>query len=142
MILNLDHIAIAVPELDAAIRQFSEDLGLVLESVEDVPSASTRTAFFPVSDPVRATRVELVSPLGGDGPLVDHLDRRGPGLHHLCFRTDALEQDMRRLKEKGYQFTSTEPMEGAHGTKVAFLHPRSTGGVLIELAEYPGERDG
>jgi len=142
LILNLDHVAIAVPDLEEAIRQFSEDLGLSLEGVEDVLAASTRTAFLPVSDPLRPTRVELVSPLAGEGPLVKHLDRRGPGLHHLCFRTDALMDDMRRLQGKGYRFTSEEPMEGAHGTRVAFLHPKSTGGVLIELAEYPGDRNG
>lgn len=142
MILNLDHVAIAVPDLEEAIRRFAEDLGLSLDGVEDVEQASTRTAFFPVSDPLHPTRVELVSPLEGKGPLVNHLERRGAGLHHLCFRTDALEEDMRRLIDKGYRFTSEAPMDGAHGTRVAFLHPKSTGGVLIELAEYPGERDG
>ena len=97
MILNLDHVAIAVPDLEEAIRRFAEDLGLPLDGVEDVRKASTRTAFFPVSDPLHPTRVELVSPLEGQGPLVSHLERRGPGLHHLCFRTDALEEDMQRL---------------------------------------------
>jgi methylmalonyl-CoA/ethylmalonyl-CoA epimerase len=137
MILNLDHVAIAVPELETAIRRFAEDLGLSLSGTEDVVSAQTRTAFFPVSDPEHPTRIELVSPLDGQGPLVRHLDKRGPGIHHLCFRTDDVDADMARLKAKGWRFTSDAPFGGAHGTRVCFIHPKSTGGVLIELAEYP-----
>ncbi len=78
MILNLDHVAIAVPDLEEAIRRFAEDLGLSLDGVEDVEQASTRTAFFPVSDPLHPTRVELVSPLDGQGPLVSHRSVEGP----------------------------------------------------------------
>lgn len=137
MILNLDHIAVAVPELEEAIRRFAEDLGLSLSGTEDVVSAVTRTAFFPVSVPDRPTRIELVTPLDGKGPLVDHLAKRGPGLHHLAFRTDDIEGDVARLKGLGYRFTSDTIGHGAHGTRVAFLHPKGTGGVLIELVEYP-----
>ena len=137
MILNLDHIAIAVPELEAAIRRFAEDLGLALSGTEDVPSAETTTAFFPVSVPQHPTRIELVSPLDGQGPLVRYLDKRGPGLHHLAFRTDDIEGDVAKLKAKGYRFTSDTIGTGAHDTRVAFLHPKGTGGVLIELVEYP-----
>jgi len=137
MLLSLDHIAIAVPDLEQAIRRFAEDLGLELSGIEDVHSAQTRTAFFPVTDPEQPARIELVSPLDGEGPLVRYLDRRGAGLHHLCFRTDDVDGDMERLTAKGYQFTTPTATPGAHGTRVAFIHPRSTGGVLIELAEYP-----
>ncbi|MFT4625140.1 MAG: methylmalonyl-CoA/ethylmalonyl-CoA epimerase [Myxococcota bacterium] len=142
MILSLDHVAIAVPDLEEAIGRFAEDLGLSLDGTEDVLSAQTRTAFFPVSDPDHPTRVELVSPLDGAGPLVRHLERRGPGVHHLCFRTDDVAGDMARLKAKGYRFTSEAPFGGAHGTRVVFVHPKSTGGVLIELAEYPEQHNG
>lgn len=139
MILNLDHIAIAVPGLQEAIERFSEDLGLTLTGTEAVDSQKTETAFFPVSDPSRPTKIELVSPLAGQGPLVRYLDKRGPGLHHLCFRTDDLDADVARLSARGYRFTSDAPTPGAHGTRVIFIHPKSTGGVLIELAEYPDE---
>ena len=139
MILNLDHIAIAVPGLQEAIRRFSDDLGLTLTGTEAVPSQKTETAFFPVSDPAHPTKIELVSPLNGEGPLVGYMAKRGPGLHHLCFRTDDLDADIERLRLKGYRFTSDGPTPGAHDTRVIFIHPKSTGGVLIELAEYPHE---
>ncbi len=135
--LTLDHVAIAVPDLDTAIRRWSEDLQLALSGTEEVVAAETATAFFPVTDPERPARIELVAPLGGGGPIAAHLERRGPGIHHLCFRTDDLRRDMERLRARGYRFTQDEPTEGAHGTLVAFLHPKSTGGVLIELAQYP-----
>lgn len=137
MILNLDHIAIAVDGLEAAIQRFAEDLGLELRGVEDVHSAKTQTAFFPVSVPDKPTTIELVAPLDGQGPLVRHLEKRGPGLHHIAFRTDDIEGDVATLKAKGYRFTSDTIGSGAHDTRVAFLHPKGCGGVLIELVEYP-----
>jgi methylmalonyl-CoA/ethylmalonyl-CoA epimerase len=130
----LDHIAIAVDDLPEGIRRFCEDLGLTLEGTEDVTAAQTRTAFIPVE----GTRIELIHPLDGQGPVARHLEKRGPGLHHICFRTDDIEGDMERLTGKGYRFLSEAPTPGAHGTRVAFIHPKSAGGVLIELAEHPG----
>ena len=133
MIVGLDHIAVAVPDLAEAIRRFTEDLGLELAGTEDVPSAQTRTAFVPLP----ATRIELVHPLDGQGPIRTFLDKRGGGLHHLCFRTDDLDGDVARLRAKGYRFTTDGPTPGAHGTRVIFVHPKSFGGVLVELAEHP-----
>lgn len=133
MIVGLDHIAVAVPDLAEAIRRFTEDLGLPLAGTEDVPSAQTRTAFLPLP----ATRIELVHPLEGQGPIQTFLDKRGGGLHHLCFRTDDLDGDVARLRARGYRFTTDGPTPGAHGTRVIFVHPKSFGGVLVELAEHP-----
>ena len=133
MIVALDHIAVAVPALDAAIRRFAEDFGLTLSGTEDVPTENTSTAFFPLP----GTRIELISPMSDAGALARSIQKRGPGLHHICFRTDDIEADMARLTEKGYRFLSEAPRPGAHGTRVAFIHPKSTGGVLIELAEHP-----
>jgi len=136
MIVALDHIAIAVPELEEAIRRFAEDFGLTLAGTEDVPTESTKTAFFPLP----GTQIELISPMApGEGNVARSLERRGPGIHHICFRTDDIEADMARLREKGYRLLSDAPRPGAHGTKVVFIHPKSTGGVLIELAEHPEE---
>lgn len=135
MILNLDHIAIAVSDFEAGIRRFCEDLGLDLEGTEDVVSALTKTAFIPVGQ----THIELVHPLDGQGAIQKHLDKRGPGLHHICFRTDDIDADVARLKERGYRFTSEAPTPGAHGTRVIFVHPKSMDGVLIELAQHPAE---
>ena len=133
MIRRLDHIAIAVPDLDAAIRRFQEDIGLPLDGVEDVVDQRTTTAFLPAGE----TRIELIHPIDGAGPVQTFLDKRGGGLHHLCFETDDIEADVERLRAKGYRFTSDGPQEGAHGTRVIFIHPHSCGGVLIELAEHP-----
>ena len=133
MIRRLDHIAIAVPDLEAAIRRFSEDIGLVLEGTEDVVDQQTTTAFLPAGE----TRIELIHPMEEQGPVQAFLDKRGGGLHHLCFETDDLDGDVERLRAKGYRFISESPREGAHGTRVIFIHPKSCGGVLIELAEYP-----
>ena len=133
VITHLDHVAIAVEDLGDAVRRFVEDFGLHLERTEDVESEHTATAFLPLP----GTCIELVAPLRGAGPIAQSLEKRGPGVHHLCFRTDDIVSDMKRLSEKGYRFTSDTPRAGAHGTKVAFIHPNSTGGVLIELAELP-----
>ncbi|MEC8378779.1 MAG: methylmalonyl-CoA epimerase [Myxococcota bacterium] len=132
MIVALDHIAIAVPELQAAIKRFAEDFGLTFSGTEAVESAQTMTAFFPID----GTQIELIHPLDGQGPVQKSLEKRGPGLHHICFRTDDIDGDMTALKEKGYQFLSDGPTPGAHGSLVAFIHPKSAGGVLIELAQH------
>ncbi|MCB9760546.1 MAG: methylmalonyl-CoA epimerase [Alphaproteobacteria bacterium] len=135
MITGLDHVAIAVADLEAAIARFAEDFGVPLSGREDVPSEQTSTAFFPMP----GTRIELIHPMNGEGPVAASLAKRGEGVHHLCFRTDDIEADMARLKEKGYRFLSDAPRPGAHGTRVVFIHPKSAGGVLIELAEHPEE---
>jgi len=135
MITALDHIAIAVPDLEKAIKRFLEDFGLPYEGTEDVPDAKTSTAFFPLPP----TSIELIHPLNGEGPVAGYLEKRGGGLHHLCFRSDNIEEDVARLKTKGYQFLSEEPGEGAHNSKTIFIHPKSCDGVLIELNQPMGE---
>jgi methylmalonyl-CoA/ethylmalonyl-CoA epimerase len=133
VITRLDHIAIAVTDLEAAIIRFLEDFGLEYKGRETVLAAKTETAFFPIT----GTQIELIHPLNGEGPVQKHLSKRGAGLHHICFETNDIEEDMRHLQAKGYRFLSESPQPGAHNTRVLFIHPKSTGGVLIELAEYP-----
>jgi methylmalonyl-CoA/ethylmalonyl-CoA epimerase len=133
MIVSLDHIAIAVESLPDALNRFVDDLKLQFDGQEDVPSQKTTTAFLRAGE----THIELVHPMNGEGPIAAALAKRGPGLHHLCFRSDDLDADVARLRERGWQFTSEAPTAGAHGTRVMFVHPRSTGGVLIELSEHP-----
>ncbi|MGD2007431.1 MAG: methylmalonyl-CoA epimerase [Cellvibrionales bacterium] len=137
MITALDHIAIAVPDLEAAIARFMSDFGLSFDGTEDVEAAQTKTAFFSLPP----THIELVHPLDGGGPIAKHLEKRGGGIHHLCFRSDDIDADVERLRAKGYQFLSDEPSPGAHGARVIFIHPRSCDGVLIELSQ-PGEGQG
>ncbi len=134
MITALDHIAIAVPELEKAIARFKEDFQLNFEGTEDVQDAKTSTAFFPVPP----TSIELVHPLNGEGPIAKYLEKKPGGLHHICFRSDNIEEDVARLKAKGYQFLSDEPSLGAHNSKVIFIHPKSCDGVLVEINQ-PGD---
>jgi methylmalonyl-CoA/ethylmalonyl-CoA epimerase len=129
MITALDHIAIAVPDLEKAIKRFMEDFGLAFEGTEDVEAAQTSTAFFPLPP----TSIELVHPLNGQGAIAKYLEKKPGGLHHICFRSDNIEEDIARLKEKGYQFLADEPGPGAHGSRVIFIHPKSCDGVLIEI---------
>lgn len=134
MITALDHIAIAVPELEKAIARFKEDFQLNFEGTEDVQDAKTSTAFFPVPP----TSIELVHPLNGEGPIAKYLEKKPGGLHHICFRSDNIEEDVARLKAKGYQFLSDEPSPGAHNSRVIFIHPKSCDGVLVEINQ-PGD---
>lgn len=134
MITALDHIAIAVPDLEASIKRFMEDFGLQFNGTEDVEAARTTTAFFPLPP----TSIELVYPLRGEGPIAKYLEKKGGGMHHLCFRSDNIEEDIIRLKSRGYQFLSEGPSVGAHNSKVIFIHPKSCDGVLIEINQ-PGD---
>ncbi len=136
MITALDHIAIAVPDFQKAISRFLEDFGLDYQGQEDVEAAKTTTAFFKLPE----TSIELVHPLNGEGPIQTYLDKRGGGLHHLCFCSDDIYADVERLREKGYQFLSETPSPGAHDSLVIFIHPKSCDGVLIELSQ-PAVRD-
>ncbi len=129
MITGLDHIAIAVPDLDKAIERFAEDFGLELKGREDVVEAKTSAAFLPIEK----SNIELVHPLNGEGPVQKYLDKKGGGIHHLCFSSDDIEADVERLKAKGYQFLSDAPTPGAHNCKVIFIHPKSCDGVLVEI---------
>lgn len=134
MITALDHIAVAVPDLGRAIKRFMEDFGLEFEGTEEVEAAQTTTAFFPLPP----TSIELIHPLEGQGPVAKYLEKRGGGIHHLCFRSDNIHEDVERLKTKGYQFLAEEPAPGAHGALTIFIHPKSCDGVLIELNQ-PGD---
>jgi methylmalonyl-CoA epimerase len=129
MIVALDHIAIAVPDFEKAIKRFMEDFGLTFEGTEDVESAKTSTAFFPLPP----TSIELVHPLRGEGPIAKYLEKKGGGIHHLCFRSDDIDADVAHLRAKGYEFLSPSPTPGAHNCRVIFIHPKSCDGVLIEL---------
>jgi methylmalonyl-CoA/ethylmalonyl-CoA epimerase len=133
VITALDHIAIAVPDFERAIKRFMEDFGLPFEGTEDVEAAKTSTAFFPLPP----TNIELVHPLRGEGPIAKFLEKRPGGLHHLCFRSDNIEEDVARLRAKGYEFLADAPSPGAHGSMVIFIHPKSCDGVLIEINQ-PG----
>jgi methylmalonyl-CoA/ethylmalonyl-CoA epimerase len=128
--LGLDHIGIAVRSIDEAVG-FYRAIGLELSDRDEVPEQGVRVGFLPLGD----TRLELLEPTGPDSPIAVHLERRGPGLHHICVRVDDIRAAMQRLSENGYRLLSDEPQIGAHECLVCFVHPRSTGGVLVELSQ-------
>jgi len=131
MIKRIHHIAIAVEDLDDATGRYADQLGLPAGSREDVTSARTRTQFFPVGE----SRIELVSPMDDDSPIGRHLERRGPGIHHICLEVDDLEAEVARMRAAGMHFVTDEIQTGAHGARIIFVHPKSCGGVLLELLQ-------
>lgn len=131
MITGIEHLAIAVPDLERAIRRFADDFGCAFEGIEAVEAAVTTTAFFAE----QAVKLELVHPLDGKGPIARYLEKRQGGLHHICFRSDDIEADIAMLKDKGYEFISETPTPGAHGCRTAFIHPKSCDGLLVEISE-------
>ncbi len=131
MITALDHIAVVVSDLEEGIRRFLEDFGLEFQGREDIASEQTSTAFFPLP----GTSIELLHPIEGQGVIQRALEKRGAGLHHICFRSDDIDADVRRLRAKGYRFLTPEPFVGAHNSRVIFVHPKSCDGVLIELTQ-------
>ncbi len=130
MIKHISHIGIAVTDLDAGIA-FYEKLGLKLESVEEVPSQKVKVAFFPCGD----TRIELLAPMSEDSPVAKFIEKKGEGVQHIAFAVDDLPQELESTEAKGIQLIDKEPRPGAHGADIAFLHPKSTLGVLIELCK-------
>ena len=134
MIPRIDHVAIAVRSIDEA-RKLYEDLGLEVEAIEEVPQEGVRVALIACGE----SRIELLEPTTEDSPVRKFLDRRGPGLHHLCLASDSLGEDDARLRELGYRLLRDQPTRGAGGCWVQFVHPKSTGGVLLELSQPSGE---
>jgi methylmalonyl-CoA epimerase len=130
-IRRLDHVAVAVPDLDAAVRAYSQLFGVGPDSIEDVPDQKVRAAFFRAGD----SNVELLCPTGPDSPIAGFLAKRGGGLHHVCFEVEDLEAALRTYRELGLQLIDHEPRTGAHGKLIAFMHPKSAAGVLIEFSE-------
>jgi methylmalonyl-CoA epimerase len=126
---TLDHIGVAVKSLDAA--KIYEALGLTVEHVETVETQGVRTAFLSVGD----ASIELLEPIGPQSTVAKFIEKRGEGIHHICFRVDDIDEHLARLKEQGYRLINEAPVPGAHGCRVAFLHPSSGNGVLIELSE-------
>ncbi len=133
MIPRIDHIAIAVESIEES-RKLYEDLGLEVAEIEEVPQEGVRVAMIDCGE----SRIELLEPTTEDSPVRKFIDKRGPGLHHLCLASDELAEDDRRLREQGYQLLRDKPTRGAGGCWVQFVHPKSTGGVLLELSQ-PGE---
>jgi methylmalonyl-CoA/ethylmalonyl-CoA epimerase len=130
-IKKIDHIAIVVPDIDAALAFWQDALGLELSHREEVPEQESLIAFLPAGE----SEVELVEPTTATSGIARYVARRGPGMHHICFEVDDIEATLARLKEQGVQLINEEPTIGANGKRIAFIHPKSAGGVLVELYE-------
>ena len=128
---RIDHIGIAVKDLGEALAFYRDALGLEVEAPEEVASQRVRAHFIPVGE----SALELLEATAEDSPIAWYLAKRGPGLHHITLRVDDIRAALARLKEKGVRLIDETPREGAHGSLVAFIHPASAHGVLVELKQ-------
>jgi len=133
MLKKINHIAVAVNNLEEAAKFYRTILGLDLSGVEVVSAQKTKVGFFKIGE----SNIELVQPAEPDSPLVKYLETKGQGIHHICFEVDDIEAEVKAFLEKGATMVDQKPRPGAHNTKVAFVHPKSSSGVLIELCELP-----
>jgi len=131
---KLDHVGIAVTSIEEAMR-FYTALGLAIDDVEEVPQEGVRVAMIRVGE----TRIELLEATREDSAVAKFLAKRGPGIHHLCFATDDVRGDDAKLRAAGLEVLRPEPTRGAGNCWVQFVHPRSAGGVLVELSQSEGE---
>ncbi len=132
---RIDHIAIVVQDMDAALRVYGEVLGLPLERIEDVPAEKVKVAY--LSLPAGDGKIELVQPTADDTGIARYLAKRGEGLHHICFEVDGIEAAMAEMAASGMQVLEDKPRLGNRGQKYVFIHPETAHGVLIELYERP-----
>jgi len=128
---TLDHIGIAVKDLGAALAFYRDALGLEIEPPEEVASQKVRAHFIPVGE----ASLELLEATAPDSPIARYVDKRGPGIHHITLRVDDIHAALARLKDKGIRLIDESPRPGAEGALIAFVHPASTHGVLVELKQ-------
>jgi methylmalonyl-CoA/ethylmalonyl-CoA epimerase len=128
---RVDHIALVVEDVQAALTFWRDALGLELERVQEVPEQQATVAFLPAG----GTEIELVRPTTDDSGIARFLHKRGPGMHHLCLEVEDLDETLQRLQRLGVRLINPEPVAGTGGKRIAFIHPESAFGVLVELAE-------
>ena len=130
---RLDHVAVLVPDLDEALTFWQDQLGLSLDHVETIASMAVKIAFLPLGE----SEIELVQPTTEDSGLAKFLAKRGPGLHHICIEVADIQAKLAELKGKEVRLIDQEPILMDDGRRLAFIHPNSAGGVLVELYELP-----
>ena len=130
-IKHIDHIGIAVKEIKQAGKFYTDILGLAIEDIENVSEQKVNVAFIPITD----SEVELLKTTEPDGPIAKYIDARGEGVQHIAFRVENIHDALEELKAKGVRLIDKEPRKGAGGAKIAFIHPKETNGVLIEICE-------
>jgi methylmalonyl-CoA/ethylmalonyl-CoA epimerase len=129
--MHIDHLAIAVPDLNAAMAFYRDALGLDVQRVEDVPGEGVRVAFLPIGE----SHIELVQPARDDTGIVKWMAKHGAGMHHVCLAVEDIDAALARLAAHGCELINPQPVTRADGTRYAFIHPRSAFGVLVELYE-------
>lgn len=130
-ITRIDHIALLVDDLTAPLSFWRDALGMEVTHVKDIPSEAAQIAFLPAA----GSEIELVRPTTSDSGLAKYLEKRGPGMHHVCLEVDDIEGMLAQLKAKGIQLINETPKVNAEGKKYAFIHPKSAFGVMVELYE-------
>jgi len=130
---HIEHIGIAVKSLDETIPFYEKVFGLECYAVEEVADQKVKTAFFKVGE----TKIELLESIDAEGPIGKFIEKKGEGVHHLAFAVDDLDEKLKAAGENGVRLIDQQPRKGAEGLNIAFLHPKSTFGVLTELCEAP-----
>ena len=130
-VTRIDHIGVAVKGIELAGKFYTDILGLQIEDIEHVADQRVNVAFIPVA----GSEIELLASTDPNGPVAKYLDSRGEGVQHIAFRVEDIEEALNELKEKGVRLIDQEPRKGAGGAKIAFIHPKETNGVLVELCE-------
>ncbi len=130
-IKHIDHIGIAVKSIEEGKQFYADILGLEMEKTEVIEEQKVKTGFFPITD----SELELLESTELDGPVAKYIESRGEGMQHIAFRVENIEEALRELKEKGVRLIDQEPRKGAGGARIAFIHPKETHGVLVELCE-------
>ncbi|HUV08125.1 MAG TPA: methylmalonyl-CoA epimerase [Spirochaetia bacterium] len=130
-ILCVDHIGIAADSIDGSVNFYTQMLGLEMTGTEEVAEQKVRTAFLPVGE----SELEILESTGPDGPIARYIAKNGEGIQHIALRVDDIESALAELKARGVRLIDETPRRGAGGTKIAFIHPKATGGVLLELCQ-------
>ena len=130
-VLHIDHIGIAVKDLGKAGKFYSDILGIPVKEEEVVEEQKVRVAFLPITD----SEIELLESTEPDGPVAKFIDARGEGIQHMAFRVENIEEALEEMKAKGVRLIDEKPRIGAGGAKIAFIHPKETNGVLVEICE-------
>jgi methylmalonyl-CoA epimerase len=138
---GINHIGIAVRSLEDNLEFYERVLGARFEGVEEIPSHHVRVAFFILGPPGHEVRLELVEATSPEAGVAKFVEKHGEGLHHIAYNVESLDERLAALKTDGVRLIDDHPREGAHRTRIAFLHPKSTRGVLTELCELPEDKD-
>ena len=131
MLTKINHIGIAVNSLDDALLFYRDNLGMTFKGIEEVAEQNVKVAMLQIGE----AKIELLEPTSPDSPVARFLEKNGPGIHHLAYEVENIAQAIARLEQDGARMIDRTPRNGAHGTRIAFVHPKSSGGVLTELCQ-------